>query len=92
MTPDEIMQVFEGSCPNCSGAITHWKIEGHPDHLAESWSSSENELVPNPRMPRDYTWELRDGWIENILTIVEATCENSHTHYMERSAVSGDWQ
>jgi hypothetical protein len=92
MTPEEIMSVFERVCPDCDGEITTWQVEGHPDHLEVAWSCDGNILIARDNMPRDYMFKFDDSsWIGNILTIVTAMCESGHEHYMERSAVSGDW-
>ena len=66
------------------------QVEGHPDRLA-NWSD-DCVKVEREGMALDYTGLLGETWADNTMLVYQATCGGcGQAHYLEQSAVSGDW-
>lgn len=80
----EIMMLFEGSCPQCSGSVEAVGAAGKKSFtVAQPWVLE---------LPSYRPWNEDRGLGDGMDTIgsVNFECENGHKHYVEYSPF-GDW-
>ena len=94
---ESVLSVLEGLCPECGNGRLDVTVTCHPRQVV-NWSNvtivERDDLAPD-FVPASTPWGklTQMSWAETTIALYSATCPTcGASHYVEQSAVSGDWR